>query len=128
MSWFEDEGTFPAYSSKGTGPSIMKKSTTVKDRTRTSRTSKPRVTYESPKVHSERHHKRRKSKKKYSPRTGLIKQISRNLKKFSPSRIKNKYLREVAETSLILSPVALIGLYLYLHREKFNPPPSDPSV
>lgn len=91
------------------------------------RKSKKRSRYNSPSPSpspSPNSRRRRRRKSKRSPRAKLIKSISKVLRKYSPSRIKNPYIRTVGEISMALSPIILsyVGYLLYkkLYEEDKN--------
>lgn len=78
------------------------------------RTSTKRVTFKSP---SPERTTRRKSKERTprSPRSKIIKHISKGFKRMSPSRFQNKYARDVGEFVQAVSPALLGALTVYLY-------------
>jgi hypothetical protein len=58
--------------------------------------------------------KRRKSKER-SPRTKILKNISKEFKKPYSKKIRNKYARDIAEFVQALSPALIAALSIYLY-------------
>ena len=62
---------------------------------------------------------RRKSKER-SPRSQLIKRISKGFRRMSPTKFRNKYIRDIGELAVALSPfiIGALSVALYLRENK----------
>jgi hypothetical protein len=75
------------------------------------RTSARKVTFKSPAKNSASKRKRRSKKKSHS----IVNSISKAMK-YSPTKFKNPYMRDLAELSLLLTPAIIAALYIYVHK------------
>lgn len=67
--------------------------------------------------------KRRTSKEK-SPRSQLLKRISKGFKRMSPRKFRNKHIRDIGELAIALSPFILAAIATGLY---FRDKPKDQS-
>jgi len=65
----------------------------------------------------------RRSKKRSSPRARILRRVYNGMKRHSPSRFKNKYIRNLAELSIVLAPFIAGGLAIALYNR--SSPSSD---
>lgn len=90
---------------------LMPERRTSRDR----RTSTKKVTIKEHDSSPTKAKRTKRKSKKTSPRSKILKNVSKGFRRLSPRRIKNKYARDLAEFVQALSPAMIAALSFYLY-------------